>query len=150
MLQKRQNLHTTRYGDVSFELAEQQAQAETQQLDNNYSAAVERIQKMQHTLDRYNRRAAKEEQVIRDDIHSMKEMISRATKTEEEQLSSTKDQITRLQAASSDSIAIDQEIEALKTELQQIKNDNADMRRERTRLDNSMYSTRLSRFQGSK
>lgn len=129
-------------------LAEQQAEAEMQQMENDLTVATDRCAKMQQTLDRYTKRAQKEEQIIKEDIASLKEVIDRAKKLEEEQLLSTKDQITKLQAASSDTIAIDQEIEALRAEIEQTKADNADMRRERTRLDTTMYSTRLSRFHG--
>ena len=132
--------------EETIELAEQQAQAETQQMDNNLNAAMDRIGKMQQTLDRYNRRAAKEEKIIMDDIDALREAIKRAQKMEEEQLEAAKGQITKLQGASSDTIALDQEIETLKNEIQQIKNDNTEMRRERTRLDTSLYSTRLSKF----
>lgn len=130
--------------------AQKQAELELQQMENEFEATNVRARKMEAMRTKLERRNLREQQIMKQDIDSMKEAINRARELENEQMEDAKISVKKLQDAMHLTIALDQEIEKAKDDIDKIKKDNADMRKERSRLDSTLYSTRLSKFRQGK
>lgn len=139
---------TVQYED-QIKAIEAQKKIEKEQLDNELKATNERLQGLQQLYTKMEKRNTKELNLAQQDIEKLKEAIDRAKTREEEQIEEAKAQIAKMQDAQNDNLAIEEEIEAVKQEILQIKKDNADMRKERQRLDNMIYSTRLSKHRST-
>jgi chromosome segregation ATPase len=128
-----------------FAVIEDEHKLELEELEADLKATNERLQGMQQLFGKMERRNNREIQVTQRDIEKLGDAIKQAKLREEEQLEDSRQQITRLEEAKQDNIAIEQELLGLREEVTQIKRDNQDMRKERQRLDTVIYSTRISK-----
>jgi chromosome segregation ATPase len=135
---------TKQYAD-QFAAIEEQQKLELEELDTESKATNERLQGLQQLFGKMEKRNNREIQITERDIEKLSEAIRQAQSREAEQLEEAQEQITRLEEAKQDNVAIEQELLALRDEIAQIRKDNQDMRKERQRLDTVIYSSRISK-----
>jgi chromosome segregation ATPase len=128
-----------------FTAIEAEHKLELEELEADLRATNERLQGMQQLFGKLEKRNNREIQVTHRDIEKLGDAIKQAKMREEEQTDDARQQITRLEEAKQDNIAIEQELVALREEIAQIKRDNLEMRKERQRLDAVIYSSRISK-----
>ena len=128
---------------------EEQKELEKRELDSELKETNEMLQGLQQLYSKMEKRNSREVQLTQQDIERLKAAVQDAKKREEEQMEEAKQQISRLQDAQSDNVAIEQELAAVRQRIAQIKQDNVEMRKERQRLDTTIYSSRISRHRST-
>lgn len=128
---------------------ESQKDMEKEALETELKETNERLQGLQQLYSKMEKGNSREIQLTQQDIDRLNVAVQEAKKREEEQLEEAKQQIARLQDAQSDNVAIEQELEAVRQRIAQIKSDNTEMRKERQRLDTTIYSTRITRHRST-
>ena len=128
---------------------EQQKEMEKEALENELRETNERLQGLQQLYSKMEKGNSREIQLTQQDIERLNVAVQEAKKREEEQLEEAKQQIARLQDAQSDNVAIEQELAAVRQRIAQIKQDNLEMRKERQRLDTTIYSSRITKHRST-
>jgi chromosome segregation ATPase len=126
-----------------------QRQLEATQLDSELKATNERLRGLQQLSSKMEKRNSREVQLTNQDIDKLKEALSQSKSREQEQLEEAKEQIAKLQEAQHENIGIEQELVAIRQQIEQIKKDNADMRKEKQRLDTRIYASRISKHRSN-
>jgi predicted nucleic acid-binding Zn-ribbon protein len=100
------------------------------------------LQQLYSELEKRNNR---DMQCTQQEIEKLNAAVAQSKQRESDQLDEAKEQISKLQKTQPANIAIEQEFRSVREPINQIKNDNADMRTERPRLDTAIYSSRISK-----
>jgi chromosome segregation ATPase len=128
---------------------EAQKKLEDDQLQSELRATTERLQGLQQLSSKMEKRNNREVQLTQQDMEKLNDAISQSKQREADQLEEAKEQIAKLQEAQHENIGIEQELIALRQKIDQIKKDNADMRKERQRMDTLIYSSRISKHRSN-
>lgn len=126
-----------------------QGDLERTQLENALRAANEKIAALRQLHNKLQDSGTKEHQTIQAEIAELRDAIEHAKQREEEQMEEVKEQIANYRVALRDKVAIEQEVLALREEIDQIKKQNQELRKECSRIDNMQYSSRISRYRSS-